>query len=319
MSARRLILPDALATRPFTTQAGRAYGLSRSAFQSSAVRRIAPRVYQAAADNDPALRDVVAAHLATMADDVLVDGLTALQLFGIDLGPRDPLRFCSTDKTDIRRAGVRVRRLSRTPPSKNRILTPPAALAAAAVDLDLVDLVVAGDWLVRLKKTTPPALQAYAADLTGRHCRTVRRAADLVRDRVDLRPESRLRMCLVLAGLPDPACNVDLGDDHFFIATPDLAYLLYKVLLEYEGDQHRTSSVQWDRDIDRTRQLTKQGYTIERVTKKRLRRPRLLVEEVYESLVSGGYDGPPPDFSPDWIAHFEPAASSGNSAGPWVS
>ena len=163
-------------------------------------------------------------------------------------------------------------------------MLPEAAFAGAAGDLDVVELVVAGDWLVRLKKTTPVELQAYAATLTGRHPVTVRRAAALVRERVDSPPESRLRMCLVLAGLPEPECNVDLGGDSFFIATSDLAYLVYRLLLEYEGDHHRTDRGQWQKDIRRERQLRQAGFEVQRITAETLRRPSQLVEDVHGLL-----------------------------------
>jgi hypothetical protein len=187
-----------------------------------------------------------------------------------------------------------------------QVVVPEAAFAGAAGDLGVVELVVAGDWLVRLNKTTPVELQAYAATLTGRHSVTVRRAAALVRERVDSPPESRLRMCLVLAGLPEPECNVDLGDDSFFIATPDLAHLVHRLLLEYEGDHHRTDRGQWQKDIRRERQLRKAGFDVQRITVETLRQPRQLVEDVHALLAKAGYDGPSPVFSPDWIAHFAP-------------
>ena len=139
-----------------------------------------------------------------------------------------------------------------------------------------------------------------------------------MRERVDSPPESRLRLCLVLAGLPEPACNVDLGDDSFFIATPDLAYLVYRLLLEYEGDHHRTDRAQWQKDIRRERQLRKAGFEVQRITAETLRRPRELVDDVHALLVKAGYAGPSPVFSPDWIAHFAPGRSERELHGGFV-
>lgn len=306
MPARRLVLPEDIATRPFTRAAGTSRGLRAASFRSVGVRRLAPGVFQASDGTEPRLRDLVGAHLATLDPRVLVDGLSALQLYGVDVGSPHPIRLCAPADHDVRRTGVRLRRVTAVPPSAGRVLTPVAAWAAAAYELDLVELVVAGDWLVRLRRTTPEELQAYAAGLRGRHCRTVRRAADLVRAKVDSRPESRLRMCLVLAGLPEPICNLPLGDEHFFIAQPDLTYPVHKLALEYEGDQHRTDPRQWDRDIERTRLLSREGFVVERVTRQRLRRPRQLVTEIHAALVAAGYSGPSPVFSPAWCAHFEP-------------
>ncbi|MDN5771513.1 MAG: endonuclease domain-containing protein [Microlunatus sp.] len=311
MSARRRELPERLAERPFTLAFARAAGVDSSVLRSVSVQRIGPQVYRAA--GDVTLRERVAAQLATMPDDLLVDGLTALQLRGIELGSPEPLRFCSPMQRDIRRAGVRVRRLTSAPTAEDRILTPAAAFAGAAVDLDLVELVVAGDWLVRKRLVSPSALREHVADLSGRHCRKVRRAAEFVRERVDSPPESRLRLCLVLAGLPEPECNLDIGNERFFIARPDLVYLLFRLALEYEGDHHRTDRDQWNRDIERTKMLKKEGYEVLRVTAATMRRPRALVAEVHDLLVNAGYRGPAPTYGPEWIAHFERRFSTGDS------
>lgn len=94
--------------------------------------------------------------------------------------------------------------------------------------------------------------------------------------------------------------------DSVFIATPDLAYLVHRLLLEYEGDHHRTDRGQWQKDIRRERQLRKAGFDVQRITAETLRQPRQLVEDVHALLVKAGYDGPSLVFSPDWIAHFAP-------------
>lgn len=230
MPARRHPLPAALTERPFTLELARSLGMERP--RGVGVRRIAPRVYSVV---EPDFRERVAAQLATLPADVLVDGVTALRLHGIDLGPALPLRFCSPRGVQVRRLGVRVRRLSgSTPPSQDRLLTPEAAFAAAAYDLGLVELVAAGDWLVRVNKATPAGLRDHVEGLRGRHSRTVRRAAELVRERVDSPPESRLRLCLVLAGLPEPLCNIELDDGRVFLAQPDLTYRRERLVLEYE-------------------------------------------------------------------------------------
>jgi len=47
----------------------------------------------------------------------------------------------------------------------------------------------------------------------------------------------------VLAGLPVPECNLVIGDDDGPIGRVDLVYLAYKLIIEYEGDQHRTTEL----------------------------------------------------------------------------
>ena len=118
-------------------------------------------------------------------------------------------------------------------------------------------------------------------------------------------------MVLVLAGLPHPQCNVDIGNEFFFIARVDLAFLAWKLLLEYEGDQHRTSKRQWARDIDRFEWLGEEGLVVHRITAERMRPSGRTGRVGLSTLVRAGYRGPRPVYSPEWLASF----GSGNSRG----
>ena len=54
--------------------------------------------------------------------------------------------------------------------------------------------------------------------------------------------ESRLRLLLVLAGLPRPKVQLSLRDDSgLFIARPDLYYPGARLAIEYDGVTHRAS------------------------------------------------------------------------------
>lgn len=66
----------------------------------------------------------------------------------------------------------------------------------------------------------------------------------------------------------------------------DLAYLLFKILIEYKGDQHRTDRGQWNFDINRMEAFTDLGFTVIRVTAQRVRRPRDVVLRIDASCVS---------------------------------
>lgn len=184
-------------------------------------------------------------------------------------------------------------------------MSPEVAFVSAATTLDLVNLVAAGDWLVRLERALPSTLIRAADEATGRGCVQARRAARLVRERVDSVQETRLRLLLVLAGLPEPECNISLGTEHYCIGRVDLVYQRWRVILEYEGDQHFTDRDQWNSDIGRYEEFTGEGWTVIRVTKQRMRYRRLLVTRTYEALRASGYEGPPPTFSPEWLSLFE--------------
>jgi hypothetical protein len=191
------------------------------------------------------------------------------------------------------------------PRTRSGAVVPEHAFCAAASELDLVEQVAAGDWLVRLKLSTPEALVAYAQAYRGKGAAVARRAASLVRARVDSVQETRLRLCVVLTGLPEPRCNVLLGSDERPIGHVDLLIEEFKLILEYEGDQHRTDSRQWTIDIDRVEEFAAEGYRTIRVTKNHMRQPRALIQRIHAALVEAGYQGPPPNFTREWCALFE--------------
>src|SRR5215211_1625047 len=75
-------------------------------------------------------------------------------------------------------------------------------LDLAAIGVGLVDLVVVADGLIKSGHTSTQQLVEATAQWNGRGCRVARRAASLAREGVDSPQETRLRLLLVLAGLP---------------------------------------------------------------------------------------------------------------------
>ncbi|WP_228515662.1 hypothetical protein [Agreia pratensis] len=129
-----------------------------------------------------------------------------------------------------------------------------------ASQLELVDLVIAGDYLLRGFRerdgrhapfVTIPQLREAAAELADRrHAALIVRALELIRERVDSPYETRLRLIVHSAGFPDPVVNVPILDAAGeVIAQPDLRIPGYNVGLEYQGDGHRTDKSQWQRDV----------------------------------------------------------------------
>ena len=158
---------------------------------------------------------------------------------------------------------------------------------------------------MRLRRCTPESLRAYAQAHGGRGAPLARRAASLVRERVDSFRETRLRLCLVLAGLPEPHCNLVIMRDEHPLGRVDLLLEEFKVIVEYDGDQHRTDKGQWSADIHRDEEFGSLGYRTVRVTATHLRRPRSVVWRVHDALRAGGYVGPGPAFGPEWSSLFE--------------
>lgn len=97
-----------------------------------------------------------------------------------------------------------------------RLLSTPAEnFLELAETLTLVDLVILGDAMVRQGFVTCEELvRAVASTTRRRGIRTARRAAALVRPRVDSPMETRVRLLIVFAGLPEPTTNLVVRDAH---------------------------------------------------------------------------------------------------------
>src|SRR5690606_15442085 len=132
------------------------------------------------------------------------------------------------------------------------VCAPSLVLTQLATELDHVDLVAVGDALVtELPRpglrdgpvlATREDLSRVVAESTGR--RGVKRLRSAIRDvrRGSLsRPESLLRQLIVHAGLPEPQLNYPVRDrEKREVAKGDLCWPEFAVVLEYEGDGHRT-------------------------------------------------------------------------------
>ena len=267
------------------------------------VRRLVRGVYLAA-EVEPTLAYELAAFLSVLPAGTAVDGVTALHYWGIEIGELKPYRFVTMASYQSKRPEIRVRRTGVLPPSRGTVMRPVPALVAARLDLGLSDLVAAGDWIIRAKLARATEVQQGLAAASGRHCVRARQAAELVRAGSASPQESRLRLVVVLSGLPEPACNVDLGDDLWFIACVDLYLRVWNIAIEYEGDHHRTDAATYGKDLGRFEALAAAGVLAIRVSKTHMRRPREVADRIYAALVSRGYDGPPPVFGPLWEAAF---------------
>ena len=102
--------------------------------------------------------------------------------------------------------------------------------------------------------------------------------------------ESRLRMLLVLAGLPEPVVNHTEHDDHGrWVRRFDLSYPTVRVAVEYDGRQHAESDRQWQRDVDRREELDNDGWRIVVVLAKGIyREPDRTLTRVVSALRSQG-------------------------------
>ena len=162
-----------------------------------------------------------------------------------------------------------------------RMTTPARTWCDLASLLRLDELVAVGDYLIR--RGTPLAtsgeLHSAAIRQVSRIGRQKRMTAlPLLSDRAESAAESRLRVLLVLAGFDDLLVNEPVYDDAGrFLARPDLRMRRAPVIVEYEGDYHRTDRAQWMKDISRVERLQSHGWHVVRVTADDLAHPQALL------------------------------------------
>ncbi|NJC68699.1 DUF559 domain-containing protein [Planosporangium thailandense] len=128
---------------------------------------------------------------------------------------------------------------------------------------DLVSGVVAVDALLNTGHLSLPTLIRYAEE--RRHWpggAQARRALRLAVPGAESPMETRLRLILVLAGLPEPLTQYPVPMAN---ARLDLAYPELRLGIEYDGDHHRDRR-QFQRDVARLNRLRLLGWTVLRFT-----------------------------------------------------
>jgi len=153
--------------------------------------------------------------------------------------------------------------------------------------LALNDLVAVGDFFLhfRLPITTITAIDAVLREWGHRRGTVNLHAARrLLSDRSESRPESKLRVQLALGRLPDPTVNhVIVETDSGRVMRTDLAFLDRRMVIEYQGDYHRTRH-QWRKDMTRRARLEADGWYVMEVNADDLVDASELVARVHRVL-----------------------------------
>jgi len=212
--------------------------------------------------------------------------------------------------------GIRTHRYLRVPKGFQRkgirVTSPEQTFADLAEFLDLVQLVTLGDRLVRREATTPARLMQFARNWDRPRYALLRRAASLVREGVDSPPESRLRMLIVLAGLPEPIVNLILRDrvSGDWQRRFELAYEELLVAIEYEGRHHREEDDVWANDIERREELDRRTWRIIQVISDGLyKQPLRTLQRVEQARLDRGARATG-GFREEWRSFF-PGKDSG--------
>ena len=276
---KRSELPRSLDPDGFTLADARAVGVSQKRTRANDLE-IPFRGVRAVAGDLPGLSRLVRAYAARMPAGQFYSHTTAAQLLGIPLPPhtaQDSHLHVSTVAPERapRMTGV-VGHTARVRPDLwiidgVAVTSPVTTWCDLATMLGLDDLIAAGDYL--LGTLRPPATMSeltHAVDRRPGHrgAQRLRQALLWVRPRVESRQETRLRLLILRAGFPEPDTNVYLplrpGRKR---VRGDLVYPKYRVLLEYDGEQHRTNSAQYARDVERLDDVMADGWRVIRVLK----------------------------------------------------
>jgi hypothetical protein len=246
-------------------------GITRGVLQGPRYRTVHRGVH-VGRDEQLELEDRCRALGLILGPDAVFSHHTAAALHGAPV-PDEPLLHISTTATvEPRIDGVVAHRLRDVGPTHTlsglRLTSPARTFVDLAAFLDLTNLVCTGDVLA-VRETAGVASLRRQILLGGgrRGIRLARRAIELINPRSKSYMESKLRLMLVLAGLPEPDVNKDVYDARGKkVACPDLSWRPVLLGLQYEGNHHRIDARQWHRDIGRDEDMVELGWTILRIT-----------------------------------------------------
>jgi hypothetical protein len=250
----------------------------------------------------------LAALTISPADSVITHH-TAARLWGAVPPDSSAIHITVPHKNRQKVDGIRPHRVVTMPASTTKRGLPVTSPERTFLDLghhcDLVELVVLGDSLVRAKATTPEKLVAAAAAWKGRHGRLLQQAASLVRAKVDSPMESRLRLLIVLAGLPEPVVNFDVLDEGGRVRYRiDLSFPQQRLGIEFDGRHHIEREEQWESDLVRREDLEAEDWKFVVVVSSQVYGdPAKVLTRVRTAMASRGI-AVPRQLDPQWRRHF---------------
>lgn len=141
----------------------------------------------------------------------------------------------------------------------------------------LDDLIILGDHLVRIprprfeSRSTPHTTRQTLLDLSRRHPRMpgaarAREALALIRVGADSPMETKLRLAIARAGLPEPELQIALDPKDPYTLHADLGYRAARIAIQYDGGAHLTSEQQ-SRDNRRDTAFSLNGWRYIKVNK----------------------------------------------------
>lgn len=258
--ARQVVIPRGLARDSFTLADSRRAGLKPWHLEGAAYRRIGPGVYLPA--HVPETAEVrIRAASRRLPDRAVFSGLTAAWLHGLEVEPTERIEITvATPSTISTRSGMQVRRrrLDKADVGRARgypVTSVARTLADVTKRLSLTEAVVLVDQALHNRKLALDDLGASSS---------LRRVIAYAEPRAESPMETRMRMVIVLGGLPRPEAQVSIRNRfQKVIGRPDLYYREQKLGIEYDGAIHNNSLAE---DNQRQNRLLDAGVRLLRFT-----------------------------------------------------
>jgi hypothetical protein len=272
---------DAIAAGAFT----------RAHLRGPRVRRLFRDVYVDAAT---AITHEVRCRGATLflPADAVITGRSAATVRGAPLARvDDPVEIIAPlGRRITRRDGFDLRRNDIAPDEwcswqGGRLATPLRMALDLTLDRPVPVAVADLDVVLRRELVDLSALTEMVHARSDRGIRDARQAVSLVDPLAESRPESQVRVHLVLAGLsPVPQYWIEDADGR--VARTDLAFPEFKVAVEYDGQWRDGELWALNRDRERLNRVHAAGWDVVFVTAALLANPRKLVATVRAALVA---------------------------------
>ena len=283
--SRNQLTPEALARGPFTLIQARNSGLDHSHLRSRNWRRLGPGTYAWSGCPDGPMLKLQAASCRLPAAGAF-SGLAAAWLHGLDVEPCNPIEVTIPKGEGVSgRSGMKV---SRAQLNAGDVVCVDGMRTTAILRtledlsrrMSLVEATVIVDMALHAGAMELSGFKSWARTRRGgRGLINLRRVADHAEPKSESPMETRLRMLLVLGGLPRPAAQVPIHDRKGrFIGRPDLYYAERRLGLEYDGGTHRESLAE---DNRRQNRLLEEGIRLLRFTSGDvMSKPGLIVTQV---------------------------------------
>lgn len=222
--------------------------------------------------------------------DAVVTGRSAATVKGISLARTyDPVEVLAAPAARIgrRRQGLDVRRTEVDPGEQDKwqgigLASPQRTALDLLLDRELPEAVADLDAVIRAGHVDLATVRRLVDQRHDHGIVRARSAVELADPRAESRPESRMRVLLVLDGL-EPVPQYWIYDGHRRLARADLAFPDQRVAVEYEGAWHAEA---WalNRDRERLNAVRDAGWDVVFVTALLLNDPPRMIAAVRSAL-----------------------------------